>query len=141
VIGEIFTAKAYDLAASHRLVLAAQKHATPCLLFLAGLVGADTLSSGADTRFEVRARASPHQASAAGRLPLPGSVAWSVRIAKARAGPAGFGIDRDKFHPVFWTKVQFSDALSFPLAAVAGDGQGRPAGELGATTKRQALGS
>jgi protein ImuA len=139
VIGEIFTIKAYDLAASRRLILAAQKHATPCLLFLAGVAGADMLSSGADTRFEVRARPSPHQASAAGRLPLPGSVAWSVRIAKARAGPAGFAADCDKFHPVFWTEAYFSDALPLPMAAVPSNRPDRPAGEFGTPPQRQAL--
>jgi protein ImuA len=141
VIGEIFTAKAYDLAASRRLVLAAQKYATPCLLFLAGLAGAETLSSGADTRFEVRAQLSPHQASAGHRLPLPGTSAWSVRIAKARAGPSGFGIDRDKFHPVFLTEACFRDALSLPLATISADGPYRPAGEFGAPTQHKALGT
>jgi protein ImuA len=122
VIGEIFSAKFYDLAASRRLVLAAQRHATPALLFLAGIAGTERLSSGADARFEVRARSSLQQASAAHRLPLPGSSAWSVRIAKARAGPAGFAVDRDLFHPVFWTESKFRDALSIPVSAVAGDG-------------------
>jgi protein ImuA len=140
VIGEIWTVKAYDLAASRRLILAAQKSVTPGLLLLAGLAGADMLSSGADTRFEVRARSSPRQASAGHRLPLPGDVAWSVRIVKARAGPAGFAIDRDKFHPVFWTKACLRDALSLPVAAISGDGPDRPAGE-GEATKRRALGS
>lgn len=137
VIGEIWTVKAYDLAASRRLVLAAQKHATPCLFCLAGLSGADTLSSGADTRFEVRAHPSPRRVSAGRRLPLPGSVAWSVRIAKARAGPAGFGIDRDIFHPVFWTEASLRDALSLPVPAISDDGSDRSA----ETTQRRALGS
>jgi protein ImuA len=141
VIGEIWTVKAYDLAASRRLVLAAQKHATLCLLFLAGVAGADALSSGADTRFEVRAQLSSHQASAGHRLPLPGTSAWSVRIAKARAGPSGFGIDRDKFHPVFWTEARFRDALSLPLAAISADGPYHPAGEFGAPTQHKALGA
>lgn len=135
VIGEIFSAKFYDLAASRRLVLAAQKNAIPALLFLAGIAGADALSSGADTRFEVRANLSPHRASAARRLPVPGLPAWSVRIAKARAGPAGFALDR-VFHPVFWTEVSFRDALSLPVSAFSGDGSDRSPGEA-----RQAFGA
>lgn len=125
VIGEIFTAKFYDLAASRRLILAAQKQATPALLFFTGFAGADALSSGADTRFEIRARPSLRQESAGRRLPLPGSPAWSVRIAKARAGPAGLALD-PTFHPVFWTEGQFSDALPLPLASVSADGSDRP---------------
>jgi protein ImuA len=141
VIGEIFTAKAYDLTASRRLVLAAQKNGTPGLLFLASLVGAGTLSSGAETRFEIKTRPSSHQASAARRLPLPGSAAWSVRVAKARAGPTGFAIDRDKFHPIFWNHKEacFCDAISLPLAAVFGDGPDHPAGESEAAGRKQAL--
>src|SRR5579883_66674 len=119
VVCEIFTAKTYDLTASRRLVLAAQKHAIPALLFLSGVTGTGALSSGADTRFEIRAHPSPHQASAARRIPLPGFPAWSIRIAKARAGPIGLNSD---FHPVVWTEASFRDALSFPLAAHSGDG-------------------
>jgi protein ImuA len=135
VIGEIFSAKFYDLAASRRLVLTAQKNAIPALLFLAGIAGADALSSGADTRFEVRANLSPHRAAAARHLPLPGIPAWSVRIAKARAGPAGFALDR-AFHPVSWTEVSFRDALSFSVSAFSGDGSDRSPGEA-----RQAFGA
>ncbi len=128
VIGEIYSARLYDLTASRRLVLAAQKQGTTGLLCLAGPVRAEALSSGAETRFEIRARSSPHAASAGGRTPLPGPAAFDVRIAKARAGPAAFSIDREKFHPVFWShrEVLFRDALSLPLAAVAGDGPDHP---------------
>jgi protein ImuA len=128
VIGEIFSPKLYDLTASRRLVLAAQKHGTTGLLFLSGPARAETLSSSAETRFEIRTRSSPHSASAGGRIPLPGPAAFDVRIAKARAGPKGFFIDRDKFHPVLWSprEVLFRDALSLSLAAVAGDGSDHP---------------
>jgi protein ImuA len=128
VIGEIFSAKLYDLTASRRLVLAAQKHGTTGLLCLAGPVRAEALSSSAETRFEIRARPSAHLASAAGRTPVPGLAAFDMRLAKARAGPGGFFPDREKFHPVLWShrEVSFRDALSLPLAAVAGDGPDQP---------------
>jgi protein ImuA len=149
VIGEIFSAKLYDLTASRRLVLAAQKHGSTGLLCLTGPIRAAALSSSAETRFEIRALSSPPQASAGGRLPLPGPAAFAVRLAKARAGPAGFSVsqnlapdwrekpgpafphpalDRDKFHPVLWNprEVSFRDALSFSLSAVAGDRPDQP---------------
>ncbi len=128
VIGEIFSPKLYDLTASRRLVLAAQKHGTAGLLFLGGPARAEALSSSAETRFEIRTRSSPHSASAASRISLPGPAAFDVRIAKARAGPNGFFIDRDKFYPVLWShrEVLFRDALSLPLATVAGDGSDYP---------------
>jgi len=137
VIGEIWTlARAYDLTASRRLVLAAQKSGTPCLLFAAGLTGAaDQLSSSAETRFEIRASPSPRLASAAGRLPLPGLAAWSVRIAKARASP--LRMDRGLFRPVLWDHVEalFRDALPLSLAALSRDGSDHPA--VGQTRNRQ----
>jgi protein ImuA len=129
VVGEILTlAKTYDLTASRRLVLAAQKSGTPCLLFASGLSGhADALSSSAETRFEIRAGPSPRLSSAGGRLPLPGLATWSVRIAKARASPTG--IDRTLFRPVLWdhAEASFCDTLSFPLAPFSGDRSDLPA--------------
>ncbi len=77
VIGEIWSAKAYDLTASRRLVLAAQKHGTPGLLFLAGLAGAAALSSGADTRFEVRAQPEP-ASDLRGAAPAPARLSRLV---------------------------------------------------------------
>ncbi len=129
VIGELWAAKPYDLVASRQLVLAAQKQGTPALLSLAGLSGAaGTLSSGADLRFEIRAHPSVHPPSA-GSMPLPGSAAWSVRIAKARAGPENFGIDRDRFHTVFWDHEEalFRDALPLALASRSRNRSDRPA--------------
>lgn len=132
VIGELWSAKSYDLTASRRLLLAAQKHGTPALLFLTGLAGqAEHLSSGADQRFEIRAHPSVHPPSA-GSLPLPGAARWAVRIAKlrikARAGP-GIFIDRDRFHPLLWDhdEALFRDALSLAVAADASDRPDHPA--------------
>jgi protein ImuA len=133
VVGEIWTlAKTYDLTASRRLVLAAQKSGTPCLLFASGLSGhADALSSSAETRFEIRAGPSPQLKSAGGRLPLPGLATWSVRIAKARASP--IGIDRTLFRPILWdhAEASFRDTLSFPLASLSGDRPNLPAARPG----------
>jgi protein ImuA len=129
VIGEIWTlAKAYDLTASRRLLLAAQKGGTPGLLFAAGLPGsAEQFSSGAQTRFEIRAGPSPQLASAGGRMPLPGLASWSVRIAKARASPSG--IDRGLFRPVLWdhAEASFRDAHPLSLATLSRDGSDHPA--------------
>ncbi|MHB8885414.1 MAG: ImuA family protein, partial [Methylovirgula sp.] len=131
VIGELWSAKPYDLVASRRLLLTAQRHGTPALLFLPGLSGAaDHLSSGADLRFEIRAHPSVHPPSA-GALPLPGMAAWSVRIAKARAEARaeGFGIDREKFHSVFWDHQEalLRDAVPLALASFSRDRSDRPA--------------
>jgi protein ImuA len=126
VIGEIWTIeKAYDLVASRRLVLAAQKSGTPGLMLAAGMAGsAHRLSTGAETRFEIRSQPSFPIPSAGMRMPLPGKAAWSVRIVKARPmssiRPDGFDFDRSQFWPVFWDheKACFRDAISLPLAAL-----------------------
>jgi protein ImuA len=131
VIGEIWgLAKIYDLAASRRLVLAARKSGTPGLLIAAGLAGeAEHLSSGAGTRFEIGPSASLHLPSAGGRLPLPGKTVWAVRLVKARAGPQGFGFDRDKLHSLTWDpeKACFRDALPFAFPSLSPDRPARPA--------------
>lgn len=130
VIAEIWgLEKAYGLAASRRLVLAAQKSGTPGLMLAAGMArGADRLSTSAQTRFEVVSRASPHLPSARG-LPLPGPACWSIRIVKARAGPDGFGFDRDRFLTVLWDheKACFRDAFPFSRAPHSRNRPGPPA--------------
>lgn len=125
VIGELWSAKPYDLTASRRLLLAAQRRGTPGLLFLAGAPAtAGALSSGADLRFDVRAHRSL-PVPGAGGLPLPGASSWSVRLAKARiktrAGP--HGIDPERFHPLLFdlTEAQFRDAYPLALASDAFD--------------------
>lgn len=130
VIAEIWSLeKAYGLAASRRLVLAAQKSGTPGLMLAAGMArGADRLSTGAQTRFEVFSRASPRPPSARG-LPLPGPACWSIRVVKARAGPDGFGFDRDRFFAVLWDheKACFRDAFPLALAPHSGHRSDQPA--------------
>jgi protein ImuA len=143
VVGELWSGKPYDLVASRRLLLAAQRCGTPALLCLAGMAGqAGSLSSGADLRFEIRAHPSAHPPSA-GSLPLPGAASWAVRIAKARikarAGPENFGqknfgqenfgIDCDRFHTLTWDhdEALFRDALPLALAADARDRSDHPA--------------
>jgi protein ImuA len=90
--------------------------------------GANRLSSGAETRFEVLSRAGPHLPSARG-LPLPGPACWSIRIVKARAGPDGFGFDRDRFLAVLWDheKACFRDAFPLPLAPPSRNRSDHPA--------------
>ncbi|MGA3302970.1 MAG: hypothetical protein ABSC72_06735 [Methylovirgula sp.] len=123
VIGELWSAKLYDLTASRRLCLAAQKQGTPALLFLAGApASSGGFSSGADLRFEVRTHRS-QPVAAAGGLPLPGASAWSVRLAKARAGPRAIGIDPEKFHPLIFDpdEAVFRDAYPLDFSADISD--------------------
>jgi len=131
VIAEIWgLAKIYDLAASRRLVLAARKSGTPGLLVAAGFAGAaEHVSSGAATRFAIAPSASLRLPSAGNRLPLPGRTAWAVRLVKARAGPRGFGFDRDKVHRLIWDpeKACFRDALPLGLSPLFGNRPARPA--------------
>ena len=120
VVADLWRAKAYDLVASRRLVLAAQKSGTPGIL-VPGTTGcARTLSSAARTRFEVRAVSSRAVPSAGGRIPLPGHANWGVRLARIRAGPTGVAaFDWEKFWPLVWDHEEawFRDALPLPPSA------------------------
>ncbi len=115
--------KAYDLVASRRLVLVAQKSGTPGLMLMAARA-AHGLSSSAQTRFEILSQAGPRMEQPASlepsrSLPPPGLASWSIRILKARAGPHGLGFDRDKSFAVLWDHEEacFRDAFPLPLAA------------------------
>ena len=60
VVTDLWRTKAYDLVASRRLVLAAQKSGTPGILVPAGAAGTtEALSSAARTRFEIAATPGP----------------------------------------------------------------------------------
>jgi protein ImuA len=134
VVGEIWNMKGYSLAASRRLLLAARKGRTPVLLILASAYGqAERLSSAAETRFEIAAAPSAHQAAAAGR-DLPGPFACSARLIKARlarAGPEGSfrAFDAERVFRLEWLsesmvfkELAFGDpAIFLPLAAASGD--------------------
>jgi hypothetical protein len=136
VVAEIWTLeKVYDLTASRRLVLAARASGTPALLVAPKLArGADRLSSGAETRFEIFSLrgvpAIPPSNPIRGRgPPLPGLASWSIRIVKARTGPGGMGLDRDRHLPVAWDheKACFRDAFPLALSALSRNRSGLPA--------------
>ena len=122
VVGEVWgLARLYDLAASRRLVLAAARSGTPGLLLAAGMAGqAAAMSSGAQTRFEIRAGPSRHLSSAGQWLPQPGRPVWRVRIAKARLGAGSVAVDREQVISVFWDGERgcFRDALSRSMDAL-----------------------
>jgi protein ImuA len=128
VVGEVWSLKAYDLAASRRLLLAARGGATPALLVQASAYGAaDRLSSAAETRFEIAAAPSARQASAGGGRALPGPPAFAARLVKARLtsarGPPP-GLDATKIFRLTWRSEdrQFDEpTLSLPVAAASGD--------------------
>ena len=123
VVGEVWRLKSYDLAASRRLVLAAGRSGTPALMVPAGAAGrAESLSSAARTRFELRAAPGAREPSAGDRTPLPGLAAWEVRVARIRAGP-GSAPDLHRFWPILWDHEEalFRDALPFPLPTPAAD--------------------
>ena len=145
VVADLWRTKAYDLVASRRLALAAQKSGTPGLLVPGAAGTARTISSAARTRFEVRAAPGRPAASAADRTPLPGRAAWSVRLARIRAGPAGgsvasFGFDWEKFWPLVWDHEEawFCDALPLPPYSPAFDRSPAPVRrDVGARTNHE----
>jgi protein ImuA len=130
-VAEIWTLeKAYGLTASRRLVLAARESGTPALLVAPKLAaGAERLSSGAATRFEIFSAAGPHLPPAGRGPPLPGLASWRVRIVKARAGPGGCGLDRERHIAVAWDheKACFCDALPLAFPALPRNRPNRPA--------------
>ena len=104
VVGEAWSLKGYDLAASRRLLLAARAGATPALLVAASAYGAaEQLSSAAETRFEIAAAPSaqpPFGRRGARRLPGPPCLRGAARQGAAQGGRrAAQGLDRDAHLP------------------------------------------
>ena len=138
VVADLWRLKTYDLVASRRLVLAAQKNRAPGILVPAGGAGmAQALSSSARTRFEVAAAPARAIPSAGGRIPLPGRAAWAVRLARIRAGPGSGGLvgfDWEKFWPLVWDheEARFCDALPLPPPALPRDRPHPPRGQYAA---------
>lgn len=142
VIGELWGAgRAMDFTLSRRLALAARAGSTIGLMVQAGAAGrADGLTGAAEARLEVAAAASAHEASAGGRMPIPGPPIWSVRVLKARAGPRALaGFDRERRHLLAFDaeKGCFHDALPIPQPALP---QHRSGGAADAPLRR-ALGA
>ena len=129
VVGEIWSLKDYGLMTSRRLLLAARKGRTPALLMLASAYGqAKSLSTAAETRFEIAAEPSARRKAAAGR-DLPGPFACSARLVKARlAFPRDGPFEAHDSARVFRLEWRSEDrafdekAISLPLAAASGDG-------------------
>lgn len=128
VVGELWRLKAYDLAVSRRLLLAARAGATPALLVQASAYGlADKLSSAAETRFEIASAPSAHLPSAGSGRGLPGPPTFAARLVKARLvsaqGPPA--VDTQRIFRLVWRSKdkQFDEpAISLPLAATSSDG-------------------
>jgi protein ImuA len=128
VVGEAWSLRAYDLAASRRLLLAARAGATPALLVQASAYGAaEKLSSAAETRFEIAAAPSERLVSAGGGRSLPGPPAFAARLVKARLtsaeGPPP-GLDAMRIFRLTWRSEdqQFDGStVSLRVAAASGD--------------------
>jgi len=121
VVGEVWRLAKYDLAGSRRLTLAARAGATPALLMLPTAHG-QTLSTAAETRFEIAASPSPRQPSAGAGKPLPGAPAFAARLTKARQGGDSARVVR-----LIWRSEEqrFDDpAISVPVAAAPADRSG-----------------
>jgi len=122
VVGEVWRLSKYDLTVSRRLTLAARAGATPALLMLPTAHG-QTLSTAAETRFEIAASPSPREPSAGAGKPLPGAPAFAARLVKTR----GQGGDPSRVIRLIWRSEEqaFDDpAISVPVAAAPGDRSG-----------------
>jgi protein ImuA len=131
-------AKDYSLTVSRRLALAARAGGTAGLLRHAAAAGeADAITSAAATRFEIAARRSLPMPAAGPGPPLPGPAAWSVRVARMRAGLGG-ALDWQKFSDVAWDHEEtcFRDALSLPVVAAP---RNRPAHAANAPARLLAI--
>jgi protein ImuA len=108
VLAETWMApRAYDLTTSRRLLLAARRGGGTGLLLLPRAAGAASrLSSAAHVRFEVASIpvSRPVARPAARLLPLPGPLAWRLRIVKTRASLMGACGD---FDPSEWRDISF----------------------------------
>ena len=119
VIGQLSAQhRLYDLAASRRLSMAARASGSPGLI-LHGRARQPP-ASAAGLRLEIASHASEREPSAAQRLPIPGPPCWSVRIAKARAGPGqAVQHDPERRYLMAWNPIKgcFCDALPVPPPA------------------------
>jgi protein ImuA len=105
VVTELWRARAYDLSASRRLILAARRRGATCLVLHVGLRH-DEVSSGAETRFAVAAAPSARLASAGHATPIPGPSGYAVRLVKWRGDATNaFGFDRDQVHHLGWDRT------------------------------------
>jgi protein ImuA len=134
VVGEMWSlTRHYSLAASRRLLLAARAGRAPALLVHGGAFGqAATISSAAETRFEIAAAASRRLQPTGGRLDLPGPPAFAARLLKARLrpsaqGPPMRGFDEARAIRLEWNGVErcFCDpTISLSLVRASVDGPG-----------------
>lgn len=128
VLAELWGGKAYGLAASRRLVLAARARGSTALLLHAGWGAGATLSTSCETRMVVAAHPSRRRPAAIGALPVPGAPAFALRLDKARAALAD--IDPHQVFALHWNATQrcFHDPdHPVSLAAPPADGPDRAA--------------